>query len=330
MTTVGRNVHDACATGRVLQLLPAGDDLLRVPNPRPSRSPGYWALVALLWWVPALLALLVVRPPAAWALPVLAAFLVQPLLVALLVLASDQVGAGRWSGGLLRTRVHAALAHAQLRRDEEKLHQVRSMVSGISLASRVLNGNTLREVPAVTRASLADMQRQEIQRLARLVCDEEPEPTGAATVELDRVLEPLVVAVRARGADVRWVPSGVSALGHGDEIAEVVQVLLENAERHAPGATVHLEVDASAADVIVRVTDTGAGLPPGEPSRVFDWGTRRPGSPGRGIGLSAARERARRLRGSLAFEPAATGGASFVLRLQPDPERIAPCPARSV
>lgn len=285
--------------GRDLPGSLGGPEALAMAHPRWRHVPAFLLVAGLLWVLPILMTALLATDSASEGrrsvLLVLVVLLATHSTAALaLICCPAPASVERWFLPLV-DRVHTTRVQTRLRRDEATLHQARSMVAGISLAMEVLDGSARGSVPQVTRASLQDMQRSEIHRLARLLGDPSAEVTGPVAVDLDPVLEPLVVAVRARGTRVWWPRSALVALGRPDEIAEVVQVLLENAERHAPGSTVTLEVTTSDDGVDVRVSDAGPGVAFDDPDRVFDWGVRGTGSPGQGIGLSAARELARSL-----------------------------------
>ena len=98
------------------------------------------------------------------------------------------------------------------------------------------------------------------------------------------------------------------------DFATVMQNLLVNAHRHAPGATVSIAVSASRYRVAVAVSDDGEGVPAGSEEAIFERGRRRPGSPGVGLGLYASRNLIRERGGDLALLPSGPGeGARFVV-----------------
>ena len=89
--------------------------------------------------------------------------------------------------------------------------------------------------------------------------------------------------------------------------------LLTNAQRHAPGSPV--EVRASTVDgVAVYVEDRGPVVPESLQERVFERHMQAVGSDGSGLGLFIARRLMHDQGGSIAVEPRAGGGSSFVLR----------------
>jgi signal transduction histidine kinase len=153
----------------------------------------------------------------------------------------------------------------------------------------------------------------EVERLQRLVGG------GVRTrraVDRDVVIGLIVVSHLARGRVVDWQPSSLRALGRADDIAEVVNVLLDNAAVHGgpDAATVRVTRDPDHDAVVVTVADQGPGIAPDVRARLFDWGVSRPGSPGQGIGLHVAADLARELGGRLELVPSETG-ASFAFHL---------------
>ena len=73
-------------------------------------------------------------------------------------------------------------------------------------------------------------------------------------------------------------------------IREVLINLLSNAVRHSPdGGTITLDGDRTAAGMLIRVADCGAGIPERELARVFERFYKSPESPGSGLGLSIAK-----------------------------------------
>lgn len=219
----------------------------------------------------------------------------------------------------------AALA-AEIRHYEETLHELRSTVAGLAAASRILHDADL-AVPASDRARLEHMQAEEVGRLERLLAGEANEPLQS--VALDEVIQPVVTSVRARGHLVQVDASCVRALGRGDHIAEAVHILLDNAVRHSEGSGVCLEIATDGPSATITVSDEGPGVPDYLVGTLFEWGTQRPGSRGRGIGLHIARRLMRDLGGTLELDRRrGPTGASFLITL-PLVEEDVPCHAAS-
>ena len=51
--------------------------------------------------------------------------------------------------------------------------------------------------------------------------------------------------IRLRGHEVTWTGTHCHALGRADDIAEIAQILLDNAARHAGGQQIALDVSRS-------------------------------------------------------------------------------------
>ena len=198
----------------------------------------------------------------------------------------------------------AALEHREL------LHELGSTVAGIATASSVIKLPGLSGPP---RDRLERMVEAEVARLVRLVSERgvlEPD----RDVFVDDVLEPLVVSHQARGLDVDWAPSGLVARGDADDLAEVVNILLENAARHGGGGRVTLSVSADDDTIEIRCSDQGAGISSEVRDRLFESGARRQDSPGQGLGLSIAQRLMSQRGGALQVvddAPGATFAASL-------------------
>jgi signal transduction histidine kinase len=107
----------------------------------------------------------------------------------------------------------------------------------------------------------------------------------------------------------------------GDQIDEVVGNLLSNAFKFAPhGGTVSLVLEPDQKAVIMRVEDTGAGIPPEQLPRIFEkfyqadnQGAARAG--GTGLGLAIAKEIVEAHGGSISCESTLGVGTTFTIRL---------------
>jgi signal transduction histidine kinase len=125
-----------------------------------------------------------------------------------------------------------------------------------------------------------------------------------------------VVSHQARGLDVRWsVIDDATCEGNPDDLAEVVNILLENARRHGGDGPVDVVLSAAGDHVDIEVSDAGPGVPAQLRERIFDSGERSPESPGQGLGLSIARRLAGDLGGTLELLATDRPGATFILRL---------------
>lgn len=205
--------------------------------------------------------------------------------------------------------VRTATSEAEVKRDREIAHEVRSTVAGITAAVNLLaDGRVARE----ESPTLVRMVNDEVGRLNRLVSgDTAPQAT---TVPVDEVLAPLVTAQQAMGHDVDCPPQGVLAVGCRDSLASVLDIVLTNAACHGGARTT---VDSTVADgtVLLRVRDYGPGIDEDDARTLFQWGRPGPGSDGAGIGLHLARRLMREQGGELELEPTTGPGTTFLLSL---------------
>lgn len=200
---------------------------------------------------------------------------------------------------------------------EERAHDLRSALAGIGGAAVTLERYHSR-LSEDERASLAGAVAAEIARLQQIVSNVRPAPEP---FEVRGVLEPVL---RCAPADVELdvdIPESVRALARPGEVVEVVQNLIENAARHAPGSTVSVRARGRGPLLEVRVDDRGPGIRPQHRELVFERGWRgNTRATGSGLGLFNARRLARDQHGDLWVEPRTGGGSSFVLTLPAAPE----------
>ena len=213
----------------------------------------------------------------------------------------------------LNDRVHEV--EAAVRADRERLHEITGTVAGIASASRLIHHGA--DISASRKSHLQRMLSSEIGRLERLMGER---PTEVARVDLDGVIWPLVVAHRARGQQVQWEPNGMLAAGRPDDIAEVLNILLNNAAAHAPGATAQVEVRRVEGTVEICVSDSGPGVSRAVAAHLFEWGARGPDSTGQGIGLNVAQRLINEQDGYLRVVNRPRGGSTFIVGLPADGE----------
>lgn len=212
----------------------------------------------------------------------------------------------------VRSDLHEELERVQsgARVNRARIHEVNSTIAGIISASRLLRAP--HPITESRRHLLEDMIYAELTRLERLMSDQIVIPRPR-TVDLDETIRNLVVSQEARGHTVHWTPSGARAAGQPDAVAEVINILLDNAATH--GRT-EAEVAVSTTDDAVEIVihDDGPGVADDVRPRIFEWGARGPRSTGQGIGLHIAYELMERQGGYLEVRDAGSG-ATFVIGL---------------
>jgi signal transduction histidine kinase len=231
---------------------------------------------------------------------------------------------GEQGGRLLDSVATGATAEARIRAEqaanEERAHEARNALAAIEGATRTLEHYRDRLDPT-TRASLTAAISGEIARLQSLVSAER---NGEAVEPfiVERALRHVIAAASLGEAEVTVdIDPSIRALGRGPQTAEVVQNLIVNAGRYAPGSPVHLLAEHEQGGVIIRVQDRGPGVEESERRLIFSRGVRGRQSDhtdGSGLGLYVSLKLMREQSGDLWVEDRPGGGASFALWL--------PCP----
>jgi two-component system, OmpR family, sensor kinase len=194
-------------------------------------------------------------------------------------------------------------------------HELRTPIAALQLRIDNLEnapdtnarGERLRELrEAIVRT--ATMIRQLLE-LAR--ADAQPDP-GAASDKVDvRQLVQALVADLLPVADARSIDLGVKRFeaahvqAHAGELRMAVRNLVENALRYTPaGGSVDIDVFEDPSGAIVRVTDTGPGIPEDALGRVFDRFFRLNAETveGSGLGLSIVKSVVAKHGGSVSLE----------------------------
>jgi two-component system OmpR family sensor kinase len=198
---------------------------------------------------------------------------------------------GRLGGALEREREFMADAAHELRTPLTALH--------LQMDTLARAGTDAERADAMEKLS-AGVQRsirlvEQLLSLARQEPRTEPARTRVALDELARE----VVAELVPLADAKKIDLGISSIepafvrADPDAVRTLLRNLVDNAVRYTPtGGRVDVSVErtgeAEQRRAVVRVIDTGPGIPPEERARVFDRFYRRPGSspPGSGLGMA--------------------------------------------
>jgi signal transduction histidine kinase len=117
-------------------------------------------------------------------------------------------------------------------------------------------------------------------------------------------------------------PGPLPALVDATRVAQVVSNLLSNASKHSPqGATIRVALEREGGTGVIRVSDSGVGIPSDQLERVFNMFTKierslKSATGGLGVGLALSRQLAELHGGTLSVASAGEGkGASFTLSL---------------
>jgi signal transduction histidine kinase len=231
------------------------------------------------------------------------------------VFGRDEVAAVATSFNLAASRVEALVrSHQSLLANAS--HELRSPLARMKMAVSMLEdaGPAQRErlkQEIDTNVAELDALVEEVLLASRL--------DAAQRMEEHDGVDLLALAAE-EGARVDAAVDGAAVTVQGEErlLRRALRNLLENAQRYGGGdITVHTE--RRGAQVLVKVSDRGPGVPPALRERVFEAFYRMPGhaerAGGVGLGLSLVKQIAERHGGSIRCEARDGGGSCFVLSL---------------
>jgi signal transduction histidine kinase len=208
-------------------------------------------------------------------------------------------------------------------------HELRTPLTSIQgFSQAIIEG----EARGDAVSHVAEIIHREARRLVRMVegllqvarLESGAQSMAREEVAPARLLESAVAAleVQAREAGVTFDVAGTDALplvrGDPDKLAQLFLNVLDNAVKHSPrGATVHVRANRDDGAILVRVRDSGSGLPQGAQTRLFQRFYRGENAQrdGAGLGLAIARAIAQAHGGSIRASNVDGGGAEFTVRL---------------
>lgn len=238
-------------------------------------------------------------------------------------------------------------AHDERRRAVEERDELRRTVAGLRTLNEHLRGELRDRDDAVASAvhelrtpltsvqaygqlmskNLHAVQRQ-VEQLDRLIGDllGLPGAKPLATTEVDLAKEAAEAAHRVRIVSEADVDVSIRDEGphvvRGDQgrLAQVFENLLRNAVKFSPpGAPIEMDVRREGGEVIVSITDRGAGIRADELPFIFERyfrGTGQRAQPGEGIGLAVSRQIVMAHQGRLwATSPGLKRGSTFSFAL---------------
>ena len=195
-------------------------------------------------------------------------------------------------------------------------HELRSPLTRMRMAVELLPGTDRPELRARLSKDIEELDALigELLLASRL---DALDHLGS-TEEVD-LLALLAEEASRTGADVSG--EAVSIRGDPRTLRRLIRNLLENARRHAGGATVEASVHPlGAGGVRLTVADRGPGVLEGERERIFEPFYRPSGAKesdgGVGLGLSLVRQIARRHGGDVRYVPREGGGSLFEVDLR--------------
>lgn len=242
---------------------------------------------------------------------------------------------GRSWAHMERLRAIAALREADRRKDEflaTLAHELRNPLApirnGLAILRRDPTGGVAQRALEMMERQTAHMVRLiddllDVSRVSRGLVDLKRERLTLRSA-LESAVETIRPAIAAHGHQLLFVPPDESLVLEADptRISQVVSNLLHNAAKFTPdGGRITLSGERDGDQVVIRVADTGIGIPPHMLPQVFDLFTQVGQSidhaqGGLGIGLSLARRLVEMHGGSIAADSPGCGqGSVFTVRL---------------
>jgi signal transduction histidine kinase len=242
----------------------------------------------------------------------------------------------------LLARLEVAFAERERSLDEQRRfvadasHELRTPLTSILGYTRMLrqwglgNPETAREgVDALEQE--AERMHRLVESLLRLARGDEDPALSLGEHDLGEIVTEAVMAALAFAdhapeitADVPDAP--VRALVHREMMIQVVEILLDNAAKYAPGAPVDVSLRAEGDRAEIRVTDHGPGIAPEHLPHLFDRFYRAETSRttgGSGLGLAIARQIVTQHNGGITAASVVGEGTTFTITL-PRLERASP------
>ena len=214
-------------------------------------------------------------------------------------------------------------------------HELKTPATSLKLLAESLE-ETLEEDPVQARLFAAQLKR-ETERLAQLITDlldlarlESEEPTDYPDVVdvrgvLMSVLSRMRRVARKKEITLQWKRFGRAAqyTVRGDEtqLTSMFTNLVDNAVKYTPpGGRVEVIGGFEGSEIVVRIADTGIGIPEGKLSRIFERfyrvdKARSKATGGTGLGLSIVRHVAQNHGGRVTVESTPGEGSVFTVYL---------------
>ncbi len=216
-------------------------------------------------------------------------------------------------------------------------HELRTPLNAISGYAQLLEDEIHGPVTEAQRRGLQRIRRNQEHLLAlitdilnfaklesgRLELELAPLPVDATLASAEELVRPQLAA-KGLTYEYRRGDPRVTVAADRERVLQIVVNLLTNAVKFTePGGRVTLGWEARDGVVLVRVTDTGIGIPPEKLQTIFEpfvqLEDRKTSShEGVGLGLAISRELARRMGGDLTAESQPGVGSTFTLRLPAD------------
>jgi signal transduction histidine kinase/CheY-like chemotaxis protein len=244
-----------------------------------------------------------------------------------------------------RKRAEEALVEADRRKDEflaSLAHELRNPLGAIRMALGVINRDGVAPAKTAKMKAIIDRQSAQLVRLIDDLLDVSRVTRGKVELRkarvdfnevLDHALESVHEQCHGKGVRLRVATPIEPVAIEADALrfAQVISNLLNNACKFTEsGGEISVTAGREGSEAVVRVRDTGMGIPAGELERIFDMfaqvehGQSRD-TGGLGIGLSLAKSLVTLHGGTIEAHSDGPGtGSEFVVRVPALPAQPAP------
>ena len=198
---------------------------------------------------------------------------------------------------LARERAGRLAAEAACRQKDEFIavfsHELRNPLASAVVAAALIERLPPADPRAATARDVLGRQLDQARRLVDDLLDIERVTTGkvelaAESVDLAQLVRDSAAAILVSTHEFQIDASPARVIGDLGRLRQVVSNLIANAVKHTPaGGRIRLGVAEDNGEVVLRVEDSGAGMPPDLLERAFDalvQGPRSASTPG-GLGL---------------------------------------------
>ena len=210
-------------------------------------------------------------------------------------------------------------------------HELKTPVAGILATAETLQ-DAIAEDPQQARR-FAETLAKEAARLSDLIQDlldlarlEQPEAEHVSRLDIAATARRIIDEVRRisvdRGLTIEpAIAEAVLVRGTERDLAQLTRNLLDNAVRYTPaGGRIDITVRVEDRDAVLRVSDTGMGIPQRDLPRIFERfyrvdRARARETGGTGLGLSIVKHIAESLGGSVTATSELGKGSTFTVRL---------------
>jgi signal transduction histidine kinase len=214
-------------------------------------------------------------------------------------------------------------------------HELKTPATSLRLLTESLE-ETIDEDPAQARL-FATQLKKETERLSQLITDlldltrleseervENPVPVDVRSV-LMTVLARMRSVARRKNITLQWKRFGratqYTVRGDETQLASMFTNLVDNAVKYtSPGGRVEVTGGFEGPEVVIRISDTGIGIPEGKLHRIFERfyrvdKARSKETGGTGLGLSIVKHVAENHGGRVAVESTPGEGSTFTVYL---------------